>query len=149
VSTLSDNGKQVLSAALETTTAQAPDPQVIPGNSGYGNRYPRAYKLKILREADACTKPGQLGQLLRRAGISHATLTSFRKQQAAGTLEAPGTNGKRKATATSEPENTKRVLELERENRKLKRQLQQAEAIIDVQKKVSRLLEISLDRPED
>lgn len=38
-------------------------------------------------------------------------------------------------------------MELERENRKLRRQLEQAEVIIDIQKKVARLLEIPLDEP--
>ena len=41
-----------------------------------------------------------------------------------------------------------RVMDLERQNRQLQRKLQQAEAILEIQKKVSRLLEISLEGPE-
>lgn len=126
------------------------DPQVIPGNSQFGNRYPRAFKLKILAQADACNQPGQLGKLLRNAGITHTTLTTFRRQRAAGTLDAPQTKAKGQTpTAPQANENIQRVLELERQNRHLKRRLEQAEAIIDIQKKVSRLLEISLEPTEE
>ena len=126
---------------------QIPDPQVIPGNSEFGNRYPRAFKIKILKEADECTQPGQIGRLLKSAGISHTTLTSFRKQRAAGTLDTNQAN--RTLPAEAANHNTGRVLQLEREIRKLRRRLEQAEAIIDVQKKVSRLLEISLQSEDE
>ena len=126
------------------------DPQVIPGNSQFGNRYPNAFKLQILKQADACTQPGQLGKLLKNAGITHTTLTTFRRQRAAGTLDAPQQKSKTAATLPApSPENTRRILELERQNRHLKRRLEQAEAIIDIQKKVSRLLEISLEPSEE
>jgi transposase len=129
---------------------QSIDPQVIPGSSQFGNRYPKAFKLKTLQQADACNQPGQLGKLLRNAGITHTTLTTFRRQRAAGTLDAPEKQGKRQTpNASQAPENIQRVLELERQNRYLKRRLEQAEAIIDIQKKVSRLLEISLEPTEE
>lgn len=131
------------------TSSAEPDPQVIPGNTEFGNRYTRAYKLKVLRESDACTKPGDMGLYLRRIGLTHATLTCFRRQRAAGTLDAPQpTETKRAEKRLSDPAALRRQLELERENRKLRRQLDQAEAIIEIQKKVSRLLEISLEEPD-
>lgn len=98
---------------------QIPDPQVIPGNSEFGNRYPRAFKIKILKEADECTQPGQIGRLLKSAGISHTTLTSFRKQRAAGTLDTNQAN--RTLPAEAANHNTGRVLQLEREIRKPRR----------------------------
>ena len=125
-----------------------PDPQVIPGNTEFGNRYTRAYKLKVLRESDACTKPGEMGLYLRRIGLAHATLTCFRRQRAAGTLDTPQpTERKRAEKSPADPQALRRQMELERENRTLRRKLEQAEAIIDIQKKVSRLLEISLEDP--
>ena len=125
-----------------------PDPQVIPGNTEFGNRYTRAYKLKVLRESDACTKPGEMGLYLRRVGLTHATLTCFRRQRAAGTLEAPQpTEKKRSEKSPADAQALRRQMELERENRALRRKLDQAEAIIEIQKKVSRLLEISLEDP--
>jgi transposase len=125
------------------------DPQVIPGNSQFGNRYPNAFKLQILKQADACTQAGELGRLLKSANITHTTLTTFRKQRAAGTLDGPQQKSKATLPAATTPENTRRILELERQNRHLKRRLEQAEAIIDIQKKVSRLLEISLAPTEE
>jgi len=34
-------------------------------------RFTAAEKLRVLREADRCTKPGELGALLRRGGAVH------------------------------------------------------------------------------
>jgi len=133
----------------EVKSSVEPDPQVIPGNSEFGNRYTRAYKLKVLRESDACTKPGEMGLYLRRIGLTHATLTCFRRQRAAGTLDAPQPTEKKRADKSlPDPAALRRQLELERENRKLRRQLDQAEAVIEIQKKVARLLEISLEEPD-
>ena len=89
---------------------------------------------------------GQLGKLFKSAHITHTTLTAFRRQRAPGTLDAPEKKIKKSTPAAAyTPVNTRRILELERQNRHLKRRLEQAEAIIDIQKKVSRLLEISLE----
>ncbi|GAC1405651.1 MAG: hypothetical protein NVSMB52_19440 [Chloroflexota bacterium] len=80
----------------------------------------------------------------------HATLTAFRKQRAAGQLVSPEPSAKRIRKPSAEQrgeiaEHARRVMQLERENRKLARQLEQAQVVIEVQKKVSRLLELSLD----
>ena len=72
--------------------------------------------------------------MLRMEGLLHCTLTAFRKQRAAGYLDVV-------VKRSDHTDKTRRVMELERENRKLKRKLDQAEAIIEIQKKVSRLLE--------
>ena len=126
-----------------------PDPEFMAGATVYGNRYARAFKLKVLKEADACAEPGDIGRLLRRHGITHATLTSFRRQRASGVLTPARPSSKPKvgdeALASAQ---SRRVLDLERENRGLRRRLTQAEAIIEVQKNVSRLLEMSLGEPE-
>lgn len=110
------------------------EPEVIPGRSQFGTRYTKAYKLRILAQADKCTAPGEMGKMLRKEGLMHCTLTSFRRQRAAGYLDPV-------VKRSDHTDKTRRVMELERENRKLKRKLEQAEAIIEVQKKVSRLLE--------
>jgi hypothetical protein len=115
-------------------SSNPPDPEVIPGRSQFGTRYSKAYKLRILALADKCTNPGDMGRMLRKEGLMHCTLTAFRKQRAGGYLDPV-------VKRSDHTDQTRRVMQLERENRKLKRQLDQAEAIIDVQKKVSRLLE--------
>lgn len=121
-------------ASVELPGAEGREPEVITGRSQFGTRYSKAYKLRILGLADKCTGPGEIGKMLRTEGLMHCTLTSFRRQRAAGYLDPV-------AQRSDQTDKTRRVMELERENRKLKRQLEQAEAIIDVQKKVSRLLE--------
>jgi len=89
-----------------------------------------SYKLKILRELDECTIKGGKGAILRREGLYSSTVTGWRRQRAAGKLE-PG-NSKNK---------NDKIYELEKENRKLKQELKQAKMIIEVQKKISELLE--------
>ena len=36
---------------------------------GGGEVFSAEYKLRIVREADACTRPGEIGALLRREGL--------------------------------------------------------------------------------
>lgn len=149
MTSISSNGTQPTSSE-DRASSVAPDPEVIPGNTEFGNRYTRAYKLKVLRESEACTKPGDLGLYLRRMGLTHATLTCFRRQRAAGTLDTPQPTERKRAQSGQvvAPELVRRQMELERENRKLRRQLDQAEAIIEIQKKVSHLLEMSMEDPQ-
>ena len=97
------------------------------------------YKLRILREADKCSRPGELGTLLRREGLYSSTLSNWRRARARGDLAGRGIR-RRGPKARPADEGSKRIMKLERENRRLKRRLERAEAVIDVQKKVSKLL---------
>lgn len=101
-------------------------------------------KLRILRLADGCLEPGSVGALLRREGLYSSHLTTWRRQREEGTLAAlkPKKRG-RKATDPN-PLATE-LVQLNRENTRLAKRLQQAELIIDVQKKISQLLGITLD----
>lgn len=110
-------------------------------------RFGRAYKLSILDEADACTKHGELGALLRREGLYSSHLSSWRGQRDRGELE--GTAKKRGPKAREVNPLDKRVLELERENAKLLRRVKRAEAMIEVQKKVSDLWGVTLPKSDD
>lgn len=101
------------------------------------------YKLRILREADKCSRPGELGSLLRREGLYSSTLSNWRRARARGDLVGRGMR-KRGPKARPVDEGAKRIMKLERENRRLKRRLERAEAVIDVQKKVSELLGVDL-----
>jgi hypothetical protein len=104
------------------------------------------YKARILAEADACTGPGALGELLRREGLYSSHLATWRKQRDEGALAGltPKRRGRR-----AKPKNplSEEVARLQRENGRLKEQLRQAELIIDVQKKVSEMLNIPLNGP--
>ena len=93
------------------------------------------------------TEPGQIGALLRREGLYSSHLTTWRRQREAGALAglAPRKRGHK---ANPRDRQTQRLVELERENERLRHRLVQAETIIDVQKKVSSLMGIPLSRPE-
>jgi len=126
---------------------ERPDPEV-PAKARR-RRFSAQYKKRILEEADACkAKPGAMGALLRREGLYSSHLTTWRKQREKGELEAlaPKKRGRK-----AKPVNplARRVRELERETRRLKRQLDRAETIISFQKKLSEMLGISLDQKEN
>jgi transposase-like protein len=109
-------------------------------------RFDAPYKLAILAEADSCP-PGGIGALLRREGLYSSHLVAWRRQRERGELAGLSAKRGRKA----EPVNplAKRVAELEREKRRLERKLEQAELLLDIQKKASRLLEIPLRSQDD
>lgn len=111
-------------------------------------RFTAEYKLRVLEEADRCSEPGQVGELLRREGLYSSHLTLWRKQRDSGTLnglESKKRGRKPKPRAASDQE----LQKLRRENQRLNERLRQAETIIEVQKKVSELLGIPLRSPED
>ncbi len=120
----------------ETSHSPAPDPEV--SDRPQRRRYSAEYKLRILREADACVEPGEIGALLRREGLYSSLLSQWRRQRDAGALKA--LDGKRGRKAKPVNPLSGRVAALEAENRKLQEKLRQAEAIIDIQKKVSEIL---------
>ena len=110
-------------------------------------RFAVEYKTRILVEADACTGPGTLGELLRREGLYSSHLTTWRRQRDEGALA--GLRPKRRGRkAKSKNPLADEVARLEGENRRLKEQLRQAELIIGVQKKVSEMLSIPLKTPD-
>ena len=104
-------------------------------------QFSTAYKLRILEEAERCTKPGEKGALLRREGLYSSNLTTWRRQRERGELAGAQRGRKAKTKADKELE------QLRRENQQLKRKLEQAETIISVQKKFSQLL--GLDQPDE
>jgi transposase-like protein len=99
-------------------------------------RFTTKYKLEIIRKADACTQPGQIGELLRKEGLYSSHLVNWRRGREEGLT--PKKRGRK-----AEPVDP-RVKKLEQENRRLERRLQKAEAIIAFQKKVHELLGIPL-----
>jgi transposase len=106
-------------------------------------RYSAAFKLRLIEEADRCIEPGELAALLRREAIYNSTLSDFRKQKARGVLDA-----KRTKTTPKEKVDPKILEELaasEREVRRLRRELERTRAFLELQKKVSELLGLSLE----
>jgi len=100
-------------------------------------RFTSEYKLRILEEADRCRELGEIGGLLRREGLYTSNLSAWREQRRVGALGA--LSQKRGRKPRRDPQ-AQRVAELERENGRLREELRKARVIIDVQKKVARLL---------
>lgn len=117
-----------------TTAEIAPDPQL---EKRTRRRFSAPEKLRLLAEADALAH-GEQGAWLRRNGLYAAQLSAWRKQQTEHGLEglqsqAPG----RKAADPRE----RRIEQLQRENSRLQRRAEVAEQLVELQKKVFRLVE--------
>lgn len=119
----------------------APDPEV--PEKAQRRRYTAEYKLRILREADACAGSGQIGVLLRREGLYSSSLTQWRRQRDEGALDGLRARKRGPEAIKSSPLG-KQLQKVEKENADLKKQLQQAHTIIEVQKKISEILQIPL-----
>jgi transposase-like protein len=105
--------------------------------------YTADYKLRILQETDNCNE-GQIGAILRREGLYSSHLTTWRRQRQAGVLAALRDDKRgRKATIVNPLQ--EEVERLQRENQRLTQRLEQAELIIEIQKKVSTMLGVSLE----
>ncbi|MCK5880089.1 MAG: transposase [Holophagae bacterium] len=116
-----------------------PDPEV--EEKPRRRRFSASYKLEILREADQCTMQGQLGALLRREGLYYSNLHTWRKSRERSELSALS---EKKRGCKPNPRNplSNEVAQLKHENERLTTELKKARIIIDVQKKISDLLEI-------
>ena len=104
-------------------------------------QYPAEYKLRILREVDECKGSGEVGALLRREGLYSSLVSKWREQRERGSLT--GLSGRRRGPKVDP--HTKELERLQRENKRLQEKLERAELIIDVQKKVARLLGVPLE----
>ena len=111
-------------------------------------RYTAEYKHRILREAVACTRPGELGALLRREGLYSSNLTVWRKQRERREIE--GLSQKKRGPLPKEKNPlAAKVATLERENRRLRARSERAEGLVELQKKVSEILGIELKHNEE
>lgn len=134
-----------MSTATTPPTPSSPAPtEVTP--KARRRSFTAEYKRRILREADACKQPGQIGALLRREGLYSSHLTEWRVARERGDL-AGETKPRGPKPKPVDPHEA-RVRELERENARLEARLKRAEAIIDLQKKVAELLGTPLPSPD-
>lgn len=102
-------------------------------------RFTAEYKESILDAADRASSPGEVGALLRREGLYSSHLRIWRQQRASGVL------GGRKRGRPGRGKKDARDLELEslqRANEALTEKLRQAELIIEVQKKISEMINL-------
>jgi len=126
-------------------TVESRDPEVTA--KAKRRRFTGAYKLRILREADALLETGGVGEMLRREGLYSSHLSTWRRERQRGELEGLAAK-KRGRKANPDAALTQENERLARRVTQLEKRLAQAEVIIDVQKKVASLLGIPL-KPHD
>lgn len=132
--------------AIPEIAGPHPDPE-IPAKA-QRRHFTAEYKRHIVELANAATEPGAIGALLRSEGLYSSHLVEWRRQYREGAL-AKLKRKKRGRKAEPNAAERKRIEELERENARLRRKLEQAERVIEIQKKVSDLMEIDLETDED
>ena len=111
-----------------------PDPELV--ERPRRRRFSAEYKLGIVGEADACSRPGEVGALLRREGLYTSHLTYWRKQRDAGALVALGRPRGRKPANRRDAE----LAALRRRAQRAEAELAKARKVIEVQGNVSALL---------
>lgn len=114
------------------------DPQVV--ERPIRRRFDKAYKQDVLLQIAACTREGEVGEILRREGLYSSIVSTWRQKEKRGLLKASASE---KTSARPGVQDV-RVPQLQRENARLKARLQQTELILEIQKKASEILGISL-----
>ena len=109
--------------------------------------YTAEYKRRILREAQVSKGQGQVGALLRREGLYSSNLTAWRHQVERGTLDALSSK-KRGPKAWKPDPSVRRITEQEKEIQKLRARLRKAELIIDAQKKIAEIFQLTSDQKD-
>jgi transposase len=128
-------GERSFAAGGRGASAGVPDPELV--ERAQRRRFSAEYKLRILREAEACSRPGEVGALLRREGLYTSHLTYWRKQRDAGALKELGRPRGRKPADRRDGE----IAQLRRRAERAEGELQKARKVIEIQGNVSALLE--------
>jgi transposase len=107
-------------------------------------RFTQAYKRKIVRQADGDKTAGAVGALLRREGLYSSHLTTWRAARERGEL----VGAVKQRGPASQPRDARdaQITELAREVARWRQRAERAEALVDLQKKLSALLGTPLDR---
>jgi transposase-like protein len=134
-------------AALRGSGVKAvvPNPEV--PEKARRRSYTAEYKRRILREAEGCKEQGQVGALLRREGLYSSNLTAWRHQVERDTLDALSSK-KRGPKARKPDPSVRRITEQEKEIQKLRAKLRKAELIIDAQKKIAEIFQLTSDQKD-
>ena len=121
------------------------NPEVVPQK--ISRKFSNAQKLRIITAAEACEKKGEIGALLRKEGIYASYLQKWRGQKALGLFDPKQQKAKQELKNEVSQMN-KKILSLEKEKAALEKKLRQAQAVISVQKKISEIMNISMDLTE-
>jgi len=112
-----------------------PDPELV--EQAARRSFTAEYKARILAEADACTRPGEVGELLRREGLYTSHLTYWRKQRKDGALKELGKPRGRKPTDRRDHE----IAALTRRAERAEAELAKMKRVVEIQGNLSALLE--------
>ena len=112
-----------------------PDPELV--EQAKRRSFTAEYKARVLAEADACTRPGEVGELLRHEGLYTSHLTYWRKQRKDGALKELGKPRGRKPADTRDAQ----IAALTRRAERAESELSKARRVIEIQGNVSALLE--------
>jgi len=115
--------------------AGVPDPELV--EQAKRRSFTAKYKLEILEKAEACTRPGEVGELLRREGLYTSHLTYWRKQVRDGALRELAKPRGRKPVDRRDEE----IAKLERKLGRAEAELAKARKVIEIQGNLSALLE--------
>ena len=114
---------------------QVPDPELV--ERATRRRFTAKYKLEILEEADGCTEPGEIGELLRREGLYTSHLTYWRKQRQVGALKELGQPRGRKPGDRRDQE----IAALTRRAERAEAELAKMKRVVEIQGNLSALLD--------
>src|SRR5664279_3266027 len=112
-----------------------PDPELV--EQAKRRKFTAEYKAKILAKADACTRPGEVGELLRREGLYTSHLTYWRKQRKDGALKELGKPRGRKPVDNRDAQ----IAALTRRAERAETELAKMKRVVEIQGNVSALLE--------
>jgi len=112
-----------------------PDPELV--EQAKRRSFTAGYKARILAEADACTAPGAVGELLRREGLYTSHLTYWRKQRKDGALKELGQPRGRKPVDKRDGQ----IVVLTRRAERAEADLAKMKRVVEIQGNVSALLE--------
>jgi len=139
-------GEERSDEAPRARPAQAPDPPVVAKPTRH--RFTAEYRLRIVEEAERCTRPGEVGRPLRREGLYTSHLSAWRKARRKGSLQ--GLAPKKRGVKPAQPNPlSAKVRQLEAKVARLEKDLATAHTIVEVQGKVAGRLGLSFDTGKD
>jgi len=106
-------------------------------------RFTVEYKRRLLKEADRCLRPGEIGALLRREGLYSSALTTWRAARERGELAGLAAKKRGPRDKRADPRDRK-ITAQEREIAQWKARAQRAEALVEIQKKFSEMVGVPL-----
>ena len=122
-------GYPTFGAGGRAAPAGVPDPELV--EQAKRRSFTAKYKLEILAKADACTRPGEVGELLRREGLYTSHLTYWRKQRRDGALKELGQSARAQAGRPARCE----IAALRRRAERAEVELEKAKRVIEIQGK--------------